>query len=73
MDEIVFNNNIVKSFIEIIIWLFLAVVYFQFLLPYYLTTIVNDDLIDNSNNFVTNETLLFDKINYTNNNIYIEI
>lgn len=73
MDEIVFNNNIVKSFIEIIIWLFLAVIYFQFLLPYYLTTIVNDDLIDNSNNFVTNETLLFDKINYTNNNIYIEI
>ena len=73
MDEIVFNNNIVKFFIEIIIWLFLAVIYFQFLLPYYLTTIVNDDLINNSNNFVTNETLIFDKINYTNNNIYIEI
>jgi hypothetical protein len=73
MDEIVFNNNIVKSFIEIIIWLFLALIYFQFLLPYYLSTIFNDDSINNSNNFVTNETLVYDKINYTNNNIYIQI
>jgi hypothetical protein len=67
MDEIVFNNNIVKFFIEIIIWLFLALIYFQLLLPYYLTTIFNDDLINNSNIIIPNETLVYDKINYTNN------
>jgi len=83
MNQIVYNNNIIKFYIEVIIWVFLAVLYFQFILPYYL----NEEIISNSNNFSNDiipyqfknasitpiGSILLQEINYTNNNIYIQI
>jgi hypothetical protein len=84
MNQIVYNNNIIKFYIEVIIWLFLAVLYFQFILPYYL----NEEIIRNFNNFSNDiiipyqfknasitpiGSILLQEINYTNNNIYIQI
>jgi hypothetical protein len=82
-----------KSIIEFIIMLVLAVIYFKFILPYYInnlnkeknnlanekyTTDINitkckiQKKITNISSY-SNEDILIDKINYTNNNIYIQI
>jgi hypothetical protein len=95
-----------KSIIEFIIMMVLALIYFNVILPYYINdfnTDFNNDFNNNLKNNLANENnenyvnndltsskdeviknctnissysnqdILFDKINYTNNNIYIQI